>query len=80
MVAYVGVAVTAGEMLDRWESTIARVGGREEALDHLEGYVRWVAEQRLGSIFEAGYDSDGLLVATKVSDVPPSQPGPALPA
>ena len=36
--------------------------------DQLEGYVRWAATQRLGSVFEAAYDSGGVLVARKVAD------------
>ena len=71
MVAFVGEAVTASDMLNRWESTIGRLDDRESALDHLEGYVRWIAGQKLGSVFEAGYDGGGRLVARKVSDMVP---------
>lgn len=71
MVAFVGNSVTAVDMLERWESTVGQVADREAALDHLEGYVRWVASQPLGSVFEAHYDRMGLLVASKISNAPP---------
>jgi len=71
MVGFVGTSVTAADMLARWEATVGRIEDRERTLDELEGYVRWVAQQRLGTIFEASYDSDGLLVARKVGDHPP---------
>ena len=76
MVAFVGEAVTASDMLNRWESTIGRLDDRESALDHLEGYVRWIAGQTLGSGFEARYDGAGLLVARKVSDTVPGKRTP----
>jgi hypothetical protein len=71
MVAFVGQAVTAEDMLDRWESTIGPLDDRESAHEHLERYVRWLAEQKLGSVFEACYDEDGLLIPRKVSDTAP---------
>ena len=70
MVAFAGKPVAAADMLERWESTIGSVGDREDALDRLEGYVRWVATQKLGSVFEAAYDASGALVPRKVADVP----------
>lgn len=73
MVAFVGASVTAIDMLRRWESAVGPVGEREAALDQLEGYVRWVADQKLGSVFEAAYDSAGLLNARKVSDSAPME-------
>jgi hypothetical protein len=76
MVAFVGTSVTAADRLARWESTIGRVEEREAALDQLEGYVRWLDEQRLGSIFEAEYDRGGVLVAKKVSDHLPRRRSP----
>jgi len=72
MVAFVHASVTAVDMLERWESTVGQVTEREAALDHLEGYVRWLGAQRLGSVFQASYDRGGLLVARKISDHPPS--------
>ena len=71
MVAFVGASVTAIDMLRRWESAVGPVGEREAALDQLEDYVRWVAGQKLGRVFEAAYDSAGLLNARKVSDSAP---------
>jgi hypothetical protein len=71
MVGFVGTAVTAVDMLVRWEASVGQVEDRERTLDELEGYVRWVAQQRLGTVFEASYDSGGLLVARKVGDQPP---------
>jgi hypothetical protein len=68
MVAFVGRPVTAADMLEKWESSLGPVAERTEALDQLEGYVRWAATQRLGSVFEAAYDSGGVLVARKVAD------------
>ena len=68
MVAFVGTEVTAADMVERWESTVAPLEDPASALDQLEGYVRWLAGQRLGSIFEATYDTNGLLVARKISD------------
>jgi hypothetical protein len=68
MVGFVGEAVTARDLLERWESTVSPVEEREDALDLLEGYVRWVATQKLGSVFEAAYDSNGMLVARKVAN------------
>ena len=72
MVALVGSRVTAADMLERWAATVGRIDDRESALDQLEGYVRWLANQRLGSVFEAAYDGNGMLVAKKVSDHPPT--------
>lgn len=71
MVGFVGSAVTAADMLARWEATVGEVEDRDRTLDELEVYVQWVARQRLGSIFEASYDRGGLLVARKVGDHPP---------
>jgi hypothetical protein len=63
-------------MLDRWESRVGPLSDPVQALDHLEGYVRWLLPQRLGSIFEAFYDRDGLLVPRKVSDHLPRRAAP----
>ncbi len=71
MVAFVRPAVTAGDLLARWKKTVAVVEGDERALDELEGYVRWVAQQPLGAIFQASYDSRGTLSANKVANGPP---------
>lgn len=68
MVAFVGKEVTAVAMLERWEDCLGPVDERTGALDRLEGYVRWTAAQRLGSVFEAAYDPSGVLVARKVAD------------
>lgn len=76
MVAFVGTAVMAADMLDRWESSVGKIEERGAALDQLEGYVRWLAEQRLGRIFEAAYDTNGLLVAKSVSDHLPTLRAP----
>jgi len=71
MVAFVGQAVTAEDMLDRWESTIGPLDDRESAREHLERYVGWIASQKLGSVFEACYGEDGLVIPRKVSDTVP---------
>ena len=76
MVAFVGESVTARDMLERWESSIGKVIERNDALDLLEGYVRWAATQKLGSVFEAAYDSHGLLVARKVANSIPTRKSP----
>jgi hypothetical protein len=76
MVAFVGEPVTASDMLDRWVSSIGHVAERADALDRLEGYVRWAAIQKLGSVFEAVYDSNGTLVARKVADSIPTRKSP----
>ena len=55
-------------MLDRWES--------DDALDLLEGYVLWISAQKLGGIFEALYDSAGMLVARKVANSLPTRESP----
>ena len=70
MVGFVGTAVTAADMLARWEATVGQVADRARTLGELEGYVQWLAEQRLGTVFEASYDRGGLLVARKVGDHP----------
>ena len=71
MVGFVGTAVTAADMLARWEATVGQVADRARTLDELEAYVQWLAQQRLGTVFEASYDRGGLLVARKVGDHPP---------
>jgi hypothetical protein len=73
VVAFVGTPVTAADMLDRWESTVGRVHDRASALAQLEEYVRWLAAQRLGGVFEAAYDGDGVLVAKWVSNHLPAR-------
>jgi len=73
MIGFVGTSVTAADMLSRWEATVGQGEDRKRTLDELEGYVRWVAQQRLGTVFEASYDSGGLLVARKVGDLPPAR-------
>jgi hypothetical protein len=72
MVAFVGTEVTAVAMLEKWEDCLGPVDERGGALDRLEAYVRWTAAQRLGSVFEAAYDSSGILVARKVADSLPA--------
>ena len=67
MVAFVGEPVTAEDMLEKWESSVGPVANRRKALDHFVGYVRWAAKQRLGSVFEATYDTGGVLIARKVA-------------
>jgi hypothetical protein len=67
MVAFVGTAVTAEDMLEKWESSLGEVAERDKALDQLEGYLRWIATQKLGSVFEAAYDSKGRLAARKIA-------------
>jgi hypothetical protein len=73
MISFVGTSVTAADMLARWEATVGQIEDQARTLDELERYVRWVAQQRLGTVFEASYDSEGLLVARKVGDLPPVQ-------
>jgi hypothetical protein len=73
MVAFVGNSVSALDMLERWESSVGKLVGPEEALEELAGYVRWLAAQKLGGVFEAAYDSNGMLVPRKVADSVPVQ-------
>ena len=76
MVAFVGESVTARDMLDRWESNIGKLAQPDDALDLLEGYVRWASTQKLGCVFEAVYDSTGMLVARKVANSIPTRKSP----
>ena len=71
VVAFTGDSVTAEDMLERLESSEGPVADRETALHRLGQYVQWLSDLRLGSVFEAAYDEDGLLAARKVSDSPP---------
>ena len=73
MVAYVGSSVTAADMLARWESSVGPVAKRDVALDDLEAYVRWVSGQKIGSVFEAVYDTNGMLTPRKISDSAPTE-------
>lgn len=76
MVAFVGKPVSARDMFSRWESSVGDIAQPQEALDLLEGYVRWASTQKLGSVFEAAYDSRGMLVARKVANSFPTSKSP----
>ena len=71
VVAFTGDSVTAQDMLERLETSVGPVADRESALYRLDHYVQWLSGLRLGSVFEAAYDEEGVLAARKVSDLPP---------
>ena len=66
-----GDLVTAQDILERLETSVGPVADRESALYRLAHYVQWLSGWRLGSVFEAAYDKEGVLAARKVSDLPP---------
>ena len=72
MVAFVRSSVTAEDMLEKWQTSLGQIAERQQALDLLEGYVRWLSTQQLGSVFEAAYDSNGVLGARKLASSPPT--------
>jgi hypothetical protein len=76
MVAFVGTPVTARDIFERWKSIDGEDARPDDALDLLEGYVRWVSTQKLGTIFEAAYDTAGVLVARRIANAIPVRRSP----
>ncbi len=74
MLVYLGVPISAQDILDRFSESLPLPAGKLECLELLDQYVKALQSFKLGNIISIEYSKAGEFLIKKVQDMPPVKP------